>query len=206
MHEFQDPSSRTRLAVTFVWIYLAVSSLVTLLTLYGYVSPETFFDPQTLMIAGLALVASTIVMVACIVVVAFWIHRVSANAHALSDDMTISPGWAVGWYFVPIANLVKPYQGMKEAWMASHFRDNWHGEPTPALLIWWWALWLITNILANISFRIGGYYPDEFAPAPVAFLDLVGGVLNVALCLILIRMMKQLCHAQLYARHDETFA
>ena len=69
--------------------------------------------------------------------------------------MTISPGWAVGWYFVPFANLVKPYQGMKEAWMASHFRDNWHGEPTPALLVWWWGLWLVTNILANISFRIG---------------------------------------------------
>jgi hypothetical protein len=206
MHEFQDPSSRTRLAVAFVWIYLAASSLVTLLTLYAYLSPETFFDPQTLAIAGLAMVASAIVMVACIVVVAFWIHRVSANAHVLSNDMTISPGWAVGWYFVPIANLFKPYQGMKEAWMASHFRDNWHGEPTPALLVWWWALWLITNILANISFRIGNQYPDEFAPAPVAVLELVGGVLNVALCLILITMMKRLCAAQLYARHDETFA
>jgi hypothetical protein len=206
MHEFKDPSPRTQMAVAFVWIYLAVSSLMTLLTLYGYLSPEAFLEPQALLIAGLSQLASALVMVACIVVVALWIHRVSANAHALSDDMTISPGWAVGWYFIPFANLVKPYQGMKEAWMASHFRDNWHGEPTPALLVWWWALWLITNILANISFRIGNLYPEEFAPAPVAFLDLVGSLLNVALCLILIAMMKQLCVAQLHAQHDETFA
>ena len=28
--------------------------------------------------------------------------------------MTISAGWAIGWFFVPFANLVMPYQAMKE--------------------------------------------------------------------------------------------
>ena len=206
MHEFKDPSRLTRLAVISVWVYLAAEILNGLISLYGFASPDALLDPNTLLIAAFSQIAAGFVMVASTIVVGCWIYRVSANAHVLSDDMTISPGWAVGWYFVPFANLVKPYQGMKEAWMASHFRDNWHGEPTPALLGWWWGLWLVTNILANISFRIAMEYPDEFTPAPVAFFDMVAAVLTIPLCLILITMMQRLCHAQLYARHDETFA
>ena len=89
--------------------------------------------------------------------------------------------------------------------MASHFRDNWHGEPTPALLGWWWGLWLVTNIISNISFRITMSFPGE-ATSAVVFLDVVAAALSIPLCLILIGLMQRLCRAQLYARHDETFA
>ena len=54
-----------------------------------------------------------------------WIHRASVNIHALlhtSEDPPIrfSPGWAVGWWFVPIASLWMPYQVMKDLWARSH--------------------------------------------------------------------------------------
>ena len=90
--------------------------------------------------------------------------------------------------------------------MASHFRDNWHGEPTPALLGWWWGLWLATSILSNISFRMSMDLPAGTITGPIVFLDVSAAVLNVPLCLILITMMQRLCRAQLFARHDETFA
>jgi hypothetical protein len=204
MHEFKDPSRLTRVAVICLWIYLACDTAFGLATLFSYVTnPDP--DPLELGIADLIGLADFVTVIVCFVVVGCWIYRVSANAHVISDDMTISPGWAVGWYFVPFANLVKPYQGMKEAWMASHFRDNWHGEPTPALLGWWWGLWLVTSIMSNISFRISMNFPGE-ALGAVVFLDVVATALNIPLCLILITMMQRLCRAQLYAWHDETFA
>src|SRR4029450_7668844 len=153
MHEFKDPSRLTRVAVICLWIYLACDTAFGLATLFSYVTnPDP--DPLELGIADLIGLADFVTVIVCFVVVGCWIYRVSAHAPVISADMTLSRGWAVGCYFVPFPNLVKPYQGIKEAWMASHFRDNWHGEPTPALLGWWWGLWLGTSIMRNISFRV----------------------------------------------------
>jgi hypothetical protein len=42
-------------------------------------------------------------LIACAVAVLKWIYRANANARALgAKDMKFTPGWAVGWYFVPI--------------------------------------------------------------------------------------------------------
>ena len=205
MHVFKDPSGRTRIAIVFVWANLAAQLLNAVLMVHLY-RVEASIEPGPLFAIGLLQMACAAVMIAAIVVVAMWIYRISANAHAISGEMTISPGWAVGWYFIPIANLFKPFQAMKEAWLASHFRGNWHGEPAPALLGWWWGLWLVTNVLSNISFRIGLDDPDTLAPPAVVMLEVAVALVTVPLSLILVRMMERLCAAQLYARHDETFA
>ena len=50
-----------------------------------------------------------------------WIYRASENLHSLSSDqMRFSPQGAVGWYFVPLANLFRPYQTMQEIWHVVH--------------------------------------------------------------------------------------
>jgi len=54
-----------------------------------------------------------------------WIYRANYNARQLgAEGMNFTPGWSVGWYFVPIATLWKPYQAMKEIWKASHYPDK----------------------------------------------------------------------------------
>jgi hypothetical protein len=103
-------------------------------------------------IIGIAQVAA---IVGTIVVFCLWIYRAGANARALgAHGMRNSPGWAVGWYFIPFANLWKPYQAMKEIWQASQAPANWQAVRPTALLGWWWALFLISGILGNISFRL----------------------------------------------------
>lgn len=43
-----------------------------------------------------------------------WVYRSNVLAHALgASKMTYSPGWSVGWFFIPIVNLFKPYLAMK---------------------------------------------------------------------------------------------
>jgi hypothetical protein len=204
VYEFKDPSGITRAAVIAVWAYLASESAYGLSSLLMIVSPEAFFGVFDLMITGSVALLLTVGTLAAMVLVGCWTYRVSANAHTLSDELTITPGWAVGWHFIPIANLFKPFQAIKEAWMASHHRD-WNGGPTPPLLAWWWGLWIVTNMLANISFRL--QLSHDFETAQSAFaVDAAAALLNVPLCLVLIRMMKRMASAQLAARHEQTFA
>lgn len=74
-----------------------------------------------------------------------WLWRVYRNLHRTlgARNLDVSPGWAVGWWFVPVANLVKPVGIMSEAWAASHAgylpnSDHWkHGRRSPLVGFWW---------------------------------------------------------------------
>ena len=72
-----------------------------------------------------------------------WIYRAHGNLTALgATNLRFSPAWAVGWYFVPIMNLFRPYQVMKELWEESDPR----AELT--LVKWWWGLWIVGGFVS----------------------------------------------------------
>ncbi len=49
-----------------------------------------------------------------------WQHRAHRQLRQLgTQGLQFTPGWGVGWWFVPVANLWKPYQAIKELWVAS---------------------------------------------------------------------------------------
>ena len=49
-----------------------------------------------------------------------WQHRAHANLWAFArSGLRFTPGWAVGWWFVPIASLWKPFEAVRELWKAS---------------------------------------------------------------------------------------
>ena len=204
MHEYRDLTGVTRIAVIAVYAYLAIDLIYGLVMLAEMMSPPELGSPRFALGSMLALV-SVVAFLGCAIVVGRWIYRATANAHALSDEMTVSPGLAVGSYFIPILNLFKPFQGMKEAWLASHHRSNWHGEPTTGLLIVWWTLWLVTNILGNVSLRMSMENEDGSLTGAVATIEVLTSLLNLPLCLVLVAMMKRLARAQNHARYDHTF-
>ena len=79
-----------------------------------------------------------------------WQHRAQANLRPLGvADPKFSPGWAVGWWFIPFANFVMPYQTMTELWKGSgpHHGVAWRMQPTTALIPVWWGAWVLTQIL-----------------------------------------------------------
>jgi hypothetical protein len=132
--------------------------------------PEVeFTGPGELTVAlGLLLgsVAAVLVFVLCVVLFCVWVHRAIRNAAALgARAMEFTPGWAVGWFFVPFANLVKPYQVVREIYQASDpDRDeeadeslltweHWSAQPAPVQAKIWWGTWILMNVLQNISLR-----------------------------------------------------
>jgi hypothetical protein len=74
---------------------------------------------------GIIAILQLVNLVVLIVLFCIWIYRANSNARQLgATDMQFSPGWSVGWYFIPIANLWKPYQAMCEIWRASRRTGN----------------------------------------------------------------------------------
>lgn len=140
-----------------------------------------------------------------------WIYRMNANARALGANyMTFTPGWAVGWYFVPVACLWKPYQAMREIWRASKVPKHSQND---RIVGWWWACWIVSNILGNIDFRItmAAKDVDTLSMASVAgFVDNVFDIFAITLALILVsrlsRMQKARHTVQLTATLPEASA
>jgi hypothetical protein len=68
------------------------------------------------------------------------------------ERLRFTPGWAVGWWFVPFANLVKPFQTVRELWKASDpGAPDWWGSETLPVIGWWWGGYVVFNILDGIA-------------------------------------------------------
>ena len=114
-----------------------------------------------LLYVGIALL-QLFLFIATVVAFLMWLHRAYRNLQALgAAGLDTTPGWAVGYFFIPIVNLFKPYQVVKEVWRESapgaetgaSFGGDYSRSGTPALVGWWWAFWIIANIAGRVSDR-----------------------------------------------------
>ncbi|WP_010218532.1 DUF4328 domain-containing protein [Sphingomonas sp. PAMC 26621] len=120
------------------------------------------------------------------VCVGLWIYRASANAHAVSDDLTISPRWSVGFFFVPVMNLFKPYRAMRETWQASIAPGALHTVPVPLTLRIWWGLWLTSSVLGNVNYRLTANAKTIQDIAVGGWLDIIAVDVPMAVSLIVL--------------------
>ena len=66
-----------------------------------------------LILIGLLSLVKFPVYIFAFVTFLMWLHRGYTNLPALRSDSTeFTPGWAVGWWFIPFAYLVKPFQAV----------------------------------------------------------------------------------------------
>jgi hypothetical protein len=93
-----------------------------------------------------------------------WIYRAHKNLPALNAyHLKYTPGWAIGWYFIPILWWVYPYRVMREIWQASDPRGDvldvnaWQNAPVSPLVGGWWAFYVIASIVATAArVHVGG--------------------------------------------------
>jgi len=92
-------------------------------------------------------VVDLLLLLASYVVGGMWIYRAACNVRGLgARGLETTPGWAVGWYAVPIMSLFRPFMAMSEIWRASHDPQRWKSRPAPPLLGFWWASWIAINL------------------------------------------------------------
>ena len=199
MAEIRDLARPTKLAVIALWVFMAVKLLFGLAALQADVLSRQPDDGETLRLIDALGGIYALLLLATVIIVGRWIYKASANAHQFAPDMTITPGWAVGWYFVPFANLVMPFRAMREVWLASHHPHNWQDHFSSPLLGWWWGLWIADNVLSNISFRVE-------TPQIGGLANFAGAIVAIPLSLILISIIKDVASAQSLVSRQEVFA
>ena len=96
-------------------------------------------------------IINVLLLITSIVLFLMWMYRSYDNLFKLKNgEMSETPGWAVGYWFVPIVSLFKPYQVMKEIWEETQIAvlpetEKWNVK-NGYIVGAWWTLYLMSNI------------------------------------------------------------
>lgn len=84
-----------------------------------------------------------------------WLVRASKNARALgARGMEFTPGWTAGWFFVPVMNLFRPYEAVKELYQASDPESgasDWAALEPPGFILSWWLSWIAFTVFGTAA-------------------------------------------------------
>jgi len=213
---FRDPGTLTRWLKFFMYLGIALGALSLLSGLLELkllsdiqagrpLAPgeATGNDLRQRIIAGFRFVNFIVV----IVLFCIWVYRANYNARQLgAPDMRFTPGWAVGWYFIPFANLWKPYQAMREIWQASAAPSHWQQQRPGGILPLWWMFFLLSNFFSNAAFRLSlsaKTVPDFILASSITAASDVVDVVSSVVALVLV---TQIFRMQMARRAADAFA
>ena len=136
--------------------------------------------------------------VLCVVAFLTWYGRAYRNLSRLgAGGLRWGNGWAIAYWFIPIANLFRPKQVVNDIWRASDPDGapgaGWADGRVPAVIHWWWALWLISSFAERILFRRSmeaGNSPSEFVSLSQTYIvwDLIDVIPAALACLVVMKI------------------
>ncbi|CAL9616664.1 hypothetical protein SUDANB38_05783 [Streptomyces sp. enrichment culture] len=143
---------------------------------------------------------SLMALIATGIVFIVWFHRARTNAEVFGPaEQRRTPGWAIGAWFIPIANLWIPRRIAGDIWDASEL-----GERAPrAALNTWWTLWVLTSLAGRTAERLWERAEEYDAVRRAALglaassvLDLVAAVAAI----VFVRRLTAMQYAKAMAR------
>jgi hypothetical protein len=98
-------------------------------------------------------VIDAFIEMAAMIMLSVWSYRAYRNLTALSGEpLRFTPGWVVGYWYIPVLSLFRPVQAMNDVWRLSSPEQS---QPsiwsTPAFIIVWWLCWLLAGIIGIIG-------------------------------------------------------
>jgi hypothetical protein len=173
MEPYRSVRTLTRWLVAFVGVQLAARScnFVAMLLLRGYLDDKqspAFAAGKLLVSFGSPMVRLS--YLSSLVLFCFWLHRAYRNLPALgSRHARFTPGWAVGYFFVPLVVLVRGVQVMRDLWIESQPLPDDGADATERMLRrraplvgWWWGLWLATLFTSHTGTQPAHMSRDEW--------------------------------------------
>ena len=140
--------------------------------------------------------ATFVALIGAGVAVLRWVYVTNRNAHAVNPAMTITPGWAVGWFFIPVASLFKPFDGLRQTWQTAADPGSPDSVPVPALLRIWWGCWITSSILSNIDFRLTMKAETVEQVITAAWVTVAAVPVDIATTIALATIMRRLSQMQ----------
>ena len=174
--EFESPKPLTTAVLTLA-VFIAVLYLVSIgLDIYfsmlvsGAIAHDATSVPGmvahvhdlTVMQALLQLLV-LVLFVTDTILFCMWIYRTASNNLALgAQGQEFTPGWAVGYMFIPVANLFMTYRSVLEVWSTSHDPSGQAAAPRPLPVLWWWITYLFSGLILYIASQVAGEPPRTF--------------------------------------------
>lgn len=214
---YNSVQSIRRLVVILLWITIALAPVAVLIGIaernvligirdLSFPSNEEMMaaaeaSDRNVMIMG---IIQVVVFLASLIVWFMWIFRSNKLARALgASAMTYSPGWSVGWFFIPIANLFKPYFAMKEIYLATisprSFDTEQEVEDQPEslnILKLWWLVYLVDGILGKAAARMSFRAETVEQLIPSNGLTLASDIMTVVASLATIWVVREFTQRQ----------
>jgi hypothetical protein len=133
-------------------------------------------DDEVTTVLGLG----TFVLVAIFVLLIIWLWRAYSNTRALgATPWRWARGWAVGGWFIPLANFVIPKMLINDVWRGADARapgnPRWRKLPVAAIVTVWWVLWAGSTFLV----RATTFDTEVTSPDKLVVLDVVAGTIGL---------------------------
>ena len=181
---FQPLKTFAYLAMGFLASLLICAFLYLILSFALIFFPDAQMDlgdgasmPIALGVMGIIAMFEIILRICTVIFFLIWEYRAFNNLSALkAQNLEYSPGWAVGWWFIPFANLVKPFQVMRELWNQSDpdFDEDLgfltSKAAAPVIMGFWWATFLIGGVIYRISDKMIDNDANISSGFPIVFL------------------------------------
>ncbi|QDT66223.1 DUF4328 domain-containing protein [Calycomorphotria hydatis] len=159
-------------------------------------SPRLFHPVSKWVRIGMSLISLT-----TFIVILAALYRTARNANALSpESISIRPGMFIGSFFIPVVNLFRPLQTLREVWKASQPGGTPLADrPVAPLINIWWGFWLASGFLGYASIHMEAvhgppvFYKRSLLLRIIASLIAIGSVLAIQIILNrLFRMQRQI--------------
>jgi len=197
---FIDLSKAGRRAIWATYAFVAINVIFSMVHVYQNIIIRGYIDGtandadlvQSDTVVTIASIALIVVLIGAYAVNGRFLFLASRNAMAINaDPKAITPGWAVGWYAVPIANLLMPFKAMKQTWNRLIPEDG----TAPKWLLVWWISWVAMNLFDRVLGRLPA--PDNL-PVYITYNQafVVSGFLWLIPSYFFARIIRQLAAAK----------
>jgi hypothetical protein len=186
----------------------AVALLLVGMSLHRASAIETYLDTGDIDaldtsddLYAILLLPSAAFTITAIVMFLRWFSRAYRNLPALGvRGLRFTPGWAVGAWFVPFLNLVRPKAIADDIWRASDPElpsaapaPVWRTRRVAGFVHWWWGTYLLSFLLRPPGSLDGTIGDDD---ASLARWESVRNLLTVVAGILAIRLVTQVTERQ----------
>ncbi|MGJ4789615.1 DUF4328 domain-containing protein [Leptospira koniambonensis] len=125
-----------------------------------------------------------------------WFVRAYQNLELFSEDLIYNQKQALWAWFIPILNLLRPYEIMKELYtetrklLVKYEPSNSEKIATTDYLSPWWGLWVISNIIGQILLRFPFKVETMEGLNTFILVNIIAHLIAIPLCIIAAKVIK----------------
>lgn len=203
MQDLKPNEQRSQNAILLIWIALAMNCISLVSSYFQYDLLQTAANGGEISAEDITSndnreqaigIIQIIVFVVSAITFIQWFRRAYFNLHLRVNHLSHSEGWAAGCWFVPIVNLFRPYQIMKELFQATHFflkRNEVHTTEhlSIASLGLWWTFWIIDRFVGQfvLKYSLKADTIEELTTSTIA--QLISNGIGIVLAIITINII-----------------